>query len=61
MEALGHNSQAVHRAYSRDARIELPSLEEYEGSKANGKIIPLDLPSGRNARRKSNKSSSRKV
>lgn len=29
-EALGHNSKAVHRAYARRARVELPSLAEYE-------------------------------
>ena len=29
-EALGHNSKAVHRAHARNARVELPSLAEYE-------------------------------
>ena len=29
-EALGHNSNAVHRAYARNAKVELPSLGEYE-------------------------------
>jgi integrase len=29
-EALGHNSKAVHRAYARNAKVELPSLGEYE-------------------------------
>jgi integrase len=29
-EALGHNSQAVHRAYARSAQVILPSLEEYQ-------------------------------
>jgi integrase len=29
-EALGHNSKAVHRAYARKAKVELPSLAEYE-------------------------------
>jgi hypothetical protein len=28
--ALGHNSKAVHRAYARKAKVELPSLAEYE-------------------------------
>lgn len=28
--ALGHNSQAVHRAYAKKARVLIPSLEEYE-------------------------------
>ena len=30
MENLGHNSNAVHRAYARGAQVELPSLSEYE-------------------------------
>ena len=30
-EALGHSSAAVHRAYAKQARVELPSLEEYVG------------------------------
>ena len=29
-EALGHNSQAVHRAYAKGALMKLPSLEDYE-------------------------------
>jgi integrase len=29
-EALGHNSKAMARAYSRKAQVELPSLNEYE-------------------------------
>ena len=33
-EALGHNSKAVHRAYARKARVELPSLGEYERQRA---------------------------
>lgn len=28
--ALGHNSQAVHRAYAKKARVLIPSLEDYE-------------------------------
>jgi len=39
-EALGHNSQAVHRAYAKNAQVRLPSLEEYEKAAAE-KIIPL--------------------
>jgi integrase len=41
-EALGHNSKAVHRAYSRKAKVELPSLGEYERQRklsANGNGI----------------------
>jgi len=33
-EALGHNSKAVHRAYARKAKVELPSLGEYEKQRA---------------------------
>jgi hypothetical protein len=29
-EALVHNSKAVHRSYARKAKVELPSLGEYE-------------------------------
>jgi integrase len=28
--ALGHNSAAVHRAYAKGAKVNIPSLEEYE-------------------------------
>jgi integrase len=28
--ALGHNSEAVHRAYAKNAQVTLPPLEEYE-------------------------------
>jgi integrase len=35
-EALGHKSIAVHRAYAKQAKVKLPSLEEYER-----KIAPL--------------------
>jgi integrase len=41
-EALGHNSNAVHRAYSRKAKVELPSLGEYERQRklsANGNRV----------------------
>jgi len=31
MENLGHNSKAVHRAYSKRALVKIPSLEDYEG------------------------------
>ncbi len=34
MAALGHNSQAVHRAYAKNAQMVLPSLESFE---KNGK------------------------
>jgi integrase len=40
-EALGHNSKAVHRAYSRKAKVKLPSLEHYERQAAAGNVIPF--------------------
>jgi len=40
-EALGHNSKAVHRSYSRKAKVRLPSLESYERQSAEGQIIQL--------------------
>lgn len=40
MEALGHNSKAVHHAYSRRALVQVPSLEEYEQSAA-AKVVPM--------------------
>ncbi len=42
-EALGHNSKAVHRAYSRKAKVKLPSLESYEAQTAeDGGNLPLN-------------------
>ena len=38
-EALGHKSKAVHRAYAKMARVELPPLEEYEKRRAEEKVI----------------------
>ena len=37
MQALGHSSKAIHRAYSRKAQVKLPPLEDYER-----KIVPLN-------------------
>ncbi|MEZ5277610.1 MAG: hypothetical protein R3F07_14620 [Opitutaceae bacterium] len=42
--ALGHNSKAVHRAYSRKAQVTLPPLEDYEKSMAESVVVPLPLP-----------------
>jgi integrase len=42
--ALGHNSKAVHRAYSRKAQVTLPPLEEYERNMAAAAVIPMPLP-----------------
>ena len=44
MEALGHNSQAVHRAYAKGAQVNLPALEDYERDAVKGKIIRMPLP-----------------
>lgn len=38
-EALGHASAAIHRAYAKSARVELPPLEEYE--REAQKVVPL--------------------
>ena len=43
-EALGHNSKAIHRAYSRKAKVELPSLGEYERKRAEAKGTPVETP-----------------
>jgi integrase len=40
-EALGHNSKAVHRAYARNAKVVLPSLESFEKSEAARKVVPF--------------------
>src|SRR5258707_12045737 len=41
-EALGHKSQAVHRAYARKAMVKVPALEDYERSIAN-KVVPFPI------------------
>jgi len=43
-EALGHNSKAVHRAYARNATMQLPSLESFEKKSQVGKILPFPAP-----------------
>ena len=35
MQALGHASKAVHRAYAKSAEVVLPPLEDYEAPKGN--------------------------
>jgi hypothetical protein len=30
MENLGHNSEAVHRAYAKKSLMKIPALEDYE-------------------------------
>ena len=39
-EALGHNSKAVHRAYARKAKVELPPLSEYERQRKQFTVLP---------------------
>ncbi len=41
MEALGHNSTAVHRAYAKNAHVNLPALEEYEKAVMKQNVIPF--------------------
>jgi hypothetical protein len=45
MQALGHTSKAVHRAYAKKAQVVLPPLEDYE-KRANkpAPIIPALMP-----------------
>lgn len=38
MQALGHHSEAVHRAYAKKAKVKLPSLEDFEN-----KIVELPM------------------
>lgn len=40
-EALGHQSKAVHRAYSRKAVVTLPALEDYEKKAALAPVVTL--------------------
>ena len=39
MQALGHSSKAVHRAYAKKAQVVLPPLEEYEKRMVTGSVI----------------------
>jgi len=38
-QALGHASAAIHRAYAKKARVEVPPLEEFE--RAQHKVVPM--------------------
>ena len=42
-EALGHNSKAVHRAYAKNARVILPSLESFEKSATKDNIVAFPV------------------
>ena len=44
-EALGHNSKAVHRAYARNAKVILPSLESFAKSAKDKKIVAFPAKS----------------
>jgi integrase len=43
-EALGHNSNAVHRAYARKAQVEIPTLEDYERKLSTGENVIVAMP-----------------
>ena len=44
MQALGHSSKAVHRAYAKQAEVMLPPLENYEARREVAPIAPMTLP-----------------
>lgn len=46
-EALGHNSKAVHRAYARNAQVNVPSLEDYQNQLPEKKVIPFPIQAAR--------------
>ena len=46
--ALGHSSKAVHRAYSRGAKIFCPPLDEYE-SASGSHVVPFKPVGGRDS------------
>jgi integrase len=41
-EALGHQSKAIHRAYSRKAQVTLPALEDYEKKHAVAAVVLIN-------------------
>jgi hypothetical protein len=49
-QALGHNSKAVHHAYSKHAEVTVPSLDDWEKDweqnpqrHAQPKLLPMDF------------------
>ena len=42
-QALGHRSRAVHAAYARNAKVELPALEDYEAPRPANHVIVLPV------------------
>ena len=43
MQALGHASKAVHRAYAKKAQVVLPPLERYEARRDTGAVVVASL------------------
>lgn len=49
MQALGHSSKAVHRAYAKKAHVQVPSLEDYEKRTPVQRAVPqLQTDAARN-------------
>ena len=45
MQALGHTSKAVHRAYAKKAHVVIPPLENYEKRASKpAPIVPVMMP-----------------
>ena len=44
-EALGHNSIAVHRAYAKRAKVQVPSLEDYERRPLGENVVVVNFQS----------------
>jgi hypothetical protein len=45
MQALGHSSKAVHRAYAKKAQVVVPPLEDYEKRACKGvPPVPVMMP-----------------
>jgi len=43
MQALGHSSKAMHRAYAKKAQVTLPPLENYEQQRSNTPMLTPDV------------------
>lgn len=44
-EALGHNSKAVHRAYAKRAKVQVPALEDYERRPSGENVVLVNFQS----------------
>ena len=42
-QALGHASAAIHRAYAKKARVEVPPLEEFEREQRKTVQVPQEM------------------